>query len=419
MRIAIVLGEFPSASEVFILQQITGLIDLGCEIHVFAGTPAHAVPAHALYEQYALRARTTYRAATRSEMRARVRDLIERRVRHVTRARSHLASVPREAWRALTVSARWLSGSARDELWATYGVDLLRTGRFDAVHAHFGDVARLCVKACQTPPPTPLFATFHGYDANVVPRIHGLDVYRPLFAAAAGVTVNSEFLENRLLGLGCPKRKLHVLPLGVDLSKFECRARTRGSAERLRLLSVARLVPVKGLDSAIRAVAHLRGRGWDLEYRIAGDGELRPELEASIRELGVGDCVHLLGALAHERVRELYQTSHVFVLPSVRAARGDEETQGVVVQEAQATGMPVVVSDIGGIREGIVEGVSGVSYAAGDWRALARAIEDLAQRPQTWAQAARAGRALVERKYDLAVLNRRLLGLYRGVCESS
>ncbi|HEY6560051.1 MAG TPA: glycosyltransferase [Polyangiaceae bacterium] len=412
MRIAIVLGEFPSASEVFILQQITGLIDLGCDIHIFAGTPGQAVPSHALYEQYALRQRTTYRPATQQEMRERVWDSVQRRLRDLSLA-------PREAWRTLAVSARWLTGSARSELWTLYGVDLLRAGRFDAVHAHFGDVARLCLRACQTPPRTPLLATFHGYDANVVPRMHGLDIYRRLFAAGEAFTVNSEFLKQRLLGLGCPTHKIQLLPVGVDLSKFKCRVRTLGATERLRLLSVARLVPVKGLDSAIRAVAHLLDRGLNVEYRIVGDGELRAELQALITQLGVAERVHLLGAQSHEQVRELYHTSHVFVLPSVRAARGDEETQGVVVQEAQATGMPVVVSDTGGIREGIVEGVSGVSYAADDWKALAQAIGNVAEHPETWAEAARAGRALVERKYDLAALNRRLLALYRNVCDSA
>jgi colanic acid/amylovoran biosynthesis glycosyltransferase len=414
MRIAIVLGEFPSASEVFILQQITGLIELGCDIQIFAATPGQAVPSHALYEQYALRQRTTYRPATRLEMRERVWDSVQLRLRQLP-----LASSPREAWHALSVSARWLAGSARSELWTLYGVDLLRAGRFDAVHAHFGDVARLCIRACQTPPRTPLVATFHGYDANVVPRTHGLDIYRGLFAAGEAFTVNSEFLKQRLLGLGCPTNKIQVLPVGVDLSKLECRVRSLRATEPLRLLSVARLVPVKGLGSAIRAVAHLLDRGLNVEYRIVGDGELRNELQALIIQLGLAERVHLLGARSHEQVRELYHTSHVFVLPSVRAARGDEETQGVVVQEAQATGMPVVVSDIGGIREGVVEGVSGVSYAAGDWNALAQAIGKWAEHPETWAEAARSGRALVERKYDLAALNRRLLALYRSVCNSA
>src|SRR5690606_36737067 len=101
-----------------------------------------------------------------------------------------------------------------------------------------------------------------------------------------------------------------------------------------------------------------------------------------------------------------------FVLPSVRSKRGDEETQGLVVQEAQANGLPVVVSDVGGIREGIAENESGLVFRAGDVDHSAKVLRGLIQRKDQWPEMGRAGRRLVEERYASDVLVRRLLACY-------
>src|SRR5690606_1422353 len=148
----------------------------------------------------------------------------------------------------------------------------------------------------------------------------------------------------------------------------------------------------KGFDCSIRAVRRLLDAGLDLEYEIVGAGEERAALDSLIRELALSGRVRLLGAKRDHEVSQLYQRAHLFVLPSVRSPRGDEETQGLVVQEAQANGLPVVVSDVGGIREGIAENESGLVFRAGDVDHLAKVLRGLIQRKDQWPEMGRAGR---------------------------
>lgn len=404
MRIAFVAGRFPVLSEVFILQQVTGLLELGADVEIFANRPPPGEPIHDLYRDYGLASRTHYPSEAPAGRLRRWVDL-GRRAANVDRAR----------WPAL---ARTLFQSTSTRagipfLSMSRAVELLRRDRYDIVHAHFGDSGRICAALPKSE--ARLVTTFHGYDANVAPRLAGPHIYRDLFSRGDAFTVNSQFLRRRLVSLGCPDNRITILPMGVDLDKFACTPRRRRPGEPVDLLTVGRLVPAKGIAYAIRAVAELLARGVALRYRIVGDGEERVPLEALIRELGVGDRVTLEGPKPHEEVRALYHEAHVFVLPSVRTPRGDEETQGLVVQEAQAAGAPVIVTDIGGVAEGILPGESGLSCRAADTASLSGAIERILARSDDWPAMGLAGRRLVEQKYSLPSLNRALLDLYQSL----
>jgi len=87
----------------------------------------------------------------------------------------------------------------------------------------------------------------------------------------------------------------------------------------------------------------------------------------------------------------------------------------LVLMEAQAVGLPVVTTDVGGIREIVEDGVSGFVVPPGDPAALAAALGRLLDRPETWRAMGQAGRRLMEERYDVRVLNRRLVEIYRSL----
>lgn len=401
VRVAFVLSAFPVVSQLFIVEQIAGLLDLGVDVEIFAARPPPPAPTHDKIGRYGLLERTHYherpggiaawRKLARGAMQASP-DARERLRRMVSKSVS---------------SSRSLSPRP-----AIYGLELLERPAFEVVHVHFGPTARLLAPLRASGYAAPLVTTFHGFDANVEPRKQGTGMYRFLFRVGDLFTVNSRFLERRLVSLGCDPARIELLPMGVDLDELQFAERTLANGSPVKVLSVARLVEAKGIESAIRAVASLIQQGRNIEYRVVGDGELERPLSSLVSELGVGDRIQLVGAQPHQRVRELYRESHLFVLPSVRSARGDEETQGVVVQEAQASGMPVIVSDVGGIREGIAENRSGVVFPAGDAEALARAIDRLMSEPARWPTMGRVGRDLVQERYARSQHCRRLLDLY-------
>jgi colanic acid/amylovoran biosynthesis glycosyltransferase len=258
----------------------------------------------------------------------------------------------------------------------------------------------------------PFVVSFHGYDFSTVPRKEGADVYRKLFAAADAITVNSNYTSSRVESLGCPCEKLRLLPVGLDPAEFAFRPRSRVGGEPLRLLTVARLVEIKGHEFVIRALPFLRNLRIPVHYDIVGDGPLRKNLEKTASELGFVSSVRFHGSQSAEVTKALMAQAHVFVLASV-SVEGDREGQGLALQEAQACGLPVVAKRHGAFPEGVLDGESGFLVSERNSEALAERLQFLYSRPQQWAKMGEAGREFVVQKYDIHKLNRQLVDLYR------
>jgi colanic acid/amylovoran biosynthesis glycosyltransferase len=240
----------------------------------------------------------------------------------------------------------------------------------------------------------PMVVSFHGYDASRWPLQHGAPAYAPLFARAAGVTGNSQYMLGLLSSLGCPPDRLHLLRLGVWPERFPLHERRPRRDGRLRLLSVARLVEKKGLDDAIEALALLRAAGEDPHLEVVGEGPMRESLLERARRLGVADAVTLAGERDSDAVAARLRDADLFVLPSVTAADGDTEGTPVAIMEAMATGLAVVATRHAGIPEVVEDGVTGLLVPERDPRALAAAITSLARAP---ARRLAMGRAAADR----------------------
>ena len=147
-------------------------------------------------------------------------------------------------------------------------------------------------------------------------------------------------------------KRLHVVPNGVDLSRFAFRGRRARLNNRLDILMVSRLDVGKDHATLIRATAILRARGVDANLRLAGEGHLRSDLEALAMSEGVLENIHFLGPRGD--VPELLSAADVFAF-SVRA----EEGLGIALVEAMAVGTPIVATDVGACREVLANGECG------------------------------------------------------------
>jgi colanic acid/amylovoran biosynthesis glycosyltransferase len=197
-----------------------------------------------------------------------------------------------------------------------------------------------------------------------------------------------------------------------------CRERTLAPGGPVRLISVSRLVPIKGIRFAIAAVARLRDHGFPAEYRIIGAGPMRVELEQQVGELGLRSQVSFLGEADRNVVLREMLEAHALLLPSIEI-EGRAETQGLVLQEAQATGLPVIASNVGGIPEGIVDGETGYLTPPSDSEKLAETVVRLVSEANRWGDMGRAGRAFVESRYDNRALAARLDQIFRNVVRTS
>ena len=428
LRIAFFVGQFPVVSETFILRQITGLLDLGHNVDIFSDTrPEPGAPIHSEVAKHRLLERTTYvdmpPECAPWELPAwplageTWLPGAEEAIPNWKRLADALPALGRCLERAPALTEQALSeersGHRARSLSALYRLDRLSAlpGGYDVLHAHFGPVGE-SFRFTRELWRAPLVVSFHGFDFSTLPRKQGPRIYEKLFGTADLVTVNSEFTRSRVAGLGCPHAKLRKLPVGLDLEAFPFRARTRRAGEPVRVLTVARLVEIKGHEFVIRAVAKARHRHPELHYDIVGDGPLRKALEALIVKLKLSDVVTLHGALDSAFIQELMTRAHLAVQASVNV-EGDQEGQGLFLQEAQACGLPVLATKHGALAEGLVPEQSGFLVPERDVAALAARLEYLLEQPGLWPELGQRGREFVAKHYDIRRLNEQLVQLYR------
>jgi colanic acid/amylovoran biosynthesis glycosyltransferase len=298
-----------------------------------------------------------------------------------------------------------------------FAASALSEGRrdYDIIHCHFmhngilgaalRDIGAMHGK---------VLTSFHGYDVHKFPLEHGRGVCQHLFKNGDAFTANTTFTARKAADLGCPSHKIAILPEGLAVSHFPFRVR-QPSDNGIRLLTVGRLVEKKGYDISIRAFAQVAAGRTDLHYSIIGDGPLRPALQTLIDSLKVSDKVQLLGWRTQEQVRQIYDDSHLFMLASKTSADGDMEGQGLVLQEAQAMGLPVLSTLHNGIPDGVLDGQSGFLVPENEVTAMAERLAFAVEHPQKWPEWGTAGRRFVESRYDTVLLTKRLVEIYRGM----
>lgn len=407
MEIAYFVDTFPKLSETFILNQITGLIDRGHDIQIFAGESPDEEEVHPDVKKYDLLKKTTYFDVPKS--------MIDRILHLPTLFFSNIGKTYKEILGSLNIF-KYDDNSLSLRL--PYIASSIPKSKFDIIHAHFGPNG---VLASQLKDDGlidgKIITTFHGYDVNKLPKISDREIYQDLFDFGDAFTVNSNFTKDQVRKLGYDGDKIFKLPVGVDLDDFKFEERTLNKNEMVKILSVGRLVEKKGHEYGIKAISKLVKKGYDIKYYIIGEGELRNKLEVLISELELEDNVELMGSVSDETLHKFYGSSHIFLFPSVTASNGDKEGQGLVLQEAQAMGVPIVTTRHNGIPEGVIEDRSALLVPEKDPDGLARKLEYLIDNPQIWPRMGKAGRKFVEKRYDIDNLNDRLVKIYEAVLE--
>lgn len=203
-------------------------------------------------------------------------------------------------------------------------------------------------------------------------------------AGATFVSVCNKAGHDRLRALD-GGAKLHLIYHGVSRGLFvdEAREQTRdGMAEDdpVRIVTVARAVEKKGLRRLVDALAQLPA---DLSFKLDhyGGGELLGELKERARELKVADRVTWHGPRSHAEIIAALDQSDIFVLPAVVGNDGDRDGIPNAVLEAQARGLPVIVTRVGGLDEAVVDGETGIVIEPGEAAAIADALAALIRSP--------------------------------------
>jgi len=395
MRIAVVVSEFPSISESFILTQITGLIERGHNVEIFANRPKYVSKVHPEIEKYCLPGRTNYFKALPES--SRVMDVIRTFI-------SILFRKPGLFFEALRAAGK--TRGAVSPLILYKISPFFNKGLFDVILCHFGPNGNTGILLCRMGLKGKVVTFFHGYDMSNYLSKWGEDAYEYLFHRGDLFLPVSEIWKRELKELGCPEKKTVVHRMGIDVKKFGFRA--PGARKGIRLLTVARLVEKKGVRYGIEAVANLLHIYPELEYSVVGDGPLKQDLQALIGRLNCGGRIRLLGWKDQSEILQIMKDADILLAPSITDRNGAKEGIPVVLMEALALGVPVVSTFHSGIPELVIDGKCGFLVPEADPEALREKLEVLIHDPELMAEMGRNGREIIEQNYDIEKLNLKL-----------
>ena len=292
-------------------------------------------------------------------------------------------------------------------------------GGYDLIHAHDWLVA-FAARTLKHGLGIPLVATVHATEAGRNAGIHSPmqqyihSVEWLLAYDAWRVICCSQTMANEVTGsLRVPGDKVRVVPNGVDPARVACddspealrRYRRKWASDDERIvLFVGRLVREKGTEVLVDAIPAVIAARPEAKFVVAGGGEHRHLWERAAAR-GVGHKVVFAGFVPEEDLPRLYAAADVAVFPSLY------EPFGIVALEAMAAGVPVVTSDIGGLREVVRHGVTGLHTWANNPHSLAGGIVRVLSEPRLAKRLRRAGREEVRRRYDWAGIAERTLGV--------
>jgi teichuronic acid biosynthesis glycosyltransferase TuaC len=250
----------------------------------------------------------------------------------------------------------------------------------DIVHAHFAYPDGVAAWKLARRYHLPIIVTVHGSDINVLAK----DVGRrrlivQMLQDADGIVCVADDLVQKVTALGAPASRIHLIPNGVDISKFypgdKNVHRTHLGLGHFRklLLTVGNLVPIKGYDRLIHALVNTDP---DIGLVMAGEGHELERLERISRRLGLEKRIQFAGPVPHARLAAYYRAADFLVISS------HSEGWPTIILEALACGLPVLANRVGGIPEALSSPELGLLMENNNPLTIASAIASAYKR--TW-----------------------------------
>lgn len=355
LKILCILDTFPVLSQTFVLNQITGLIDRGHDVHIYANRKGNQTLAQSSVKEYNLVERTYY------------------------------SSMPENL-----------------------NVDLVLC-QFEQFFRLYKNLkSRYHIK-------TKKVITFIR-DIKVTTEITPQD--QELFQECDYLLPVCHYLKKILIQKGCEARKIIVQHSAIDCERFTSVTRPSPQQRPIHIVTTAALNEKKGLEYAIQAIALVRKKYPDITYTIVGEGHRRQALRELIISLHAQDIIHLVGQRTHTELAQILDTAHLFMLPSVISKSGYVEGIANALKEAMSMRIPTIATYHSGNAELITHGVSGLLVPERDVLALARSIEHLIEHPEIWPAMGKAAREKVEAEFETDRENDRLVQVFNTILGS-
>lgn len=409
MKVAILAESFPNISETFILNHIKGLIDKNLSVTIFTYNYKKDIKHHNIFIEY--------------DMGSLVKSM---------------PYYPKNKFCRLFISFYFLILISFFK--PTFIVSLIRlilktrsvlpifkaytyidNSKYDILHAHFGNHAKDFLDYKFIFDNTPLVTTFHGYDLDN-PRIRkNIFFYKDLILKSQFNICNSSYTNELLIKYGFNEKKISIIPVPLDIKKFSIEKSTNHESNKnsFKIITIGRLIEVKGIIYGIKAIQKLIKEGFSIKYYIIGDGMLFSELDNYIKSNDLHNNVFLMGKLTQEKIIEFAKNVDLFILTGIVSKEGREEAQGLVIQEAQCMNLPVIVSNIGGVKEGIIDKVTGFLTPPKDVNEIAKKISFFYNNRDQVLKFGENGRNFVKKNYSIEDYTHKMLDIYCGLIKNN
>jgi colanic acid/amylovoran biosynthesis glycosyltransferase len=385
MRVAYFINQYPKISHTFIRREIHALERQGVNVTRIAirGWDAEVLDEDDASEQR--KTRYVLRDGSIRLLIAAVNMALSRPVRFY-QALNLALRMSRSSDRPILVHLAYLAEACRIQPWLVHE-------RIEHLHAHFGTNSAEVAMLARILGGPPWSFTVHGPEEFDKPHFIGLPekIRRCAFVVAISSFGRSQLF--RLVGHGLWP-KIHVVHCGLERAFYQNAAGP--SSTTRNFVCVGRLCEQKGQLLLIDAARRLLERGEEFGLTFAGDGELRPDLQALIDQHELQNHIRITGWLSSEQVRTELLSARALVLPSFA------EGLPVVIMEAMALRRPIISTFVAGIPELIKQGQHGWLVPAGDVEALADAMQQcLATSPEAMEQMGETGYEVVRERHDI------------------
>ena len=287
----------------------------------------------------------------------------------------------------------------RNNFFIHYGLKrLLIKNKVDVVLANYGLTGAHFVPVCSSLK-IPLVVIFHGFDATKKQLLKKYKrPYQKMFSYAAAIIAVSNEMKNKLIEAGAPEEKITVIPYGINLAMFH--PSSEKSSTPL-FMAVGRFIAKKSPLTTIRAFHSVwRKHPGAKLVMIGGKNELYHSCMQLTHKLNLDNAVTFTGVLSPAAIAEWLRKAHVFLQHSVTAANGDMEGTPVGILEACASGLPVVSTLHGGIKDAVIHGKTGFLVPEHDEEGMARFMEYLIDNPSVAREMGNSAREHIEHNYD-------------------
>jgi len=298
-------------------------------------------------------------------------------------------------------------------------------GRFDIIHAHDWIVAfaaRVLKYGYNIPMVCTIHATEYGRNWGIyndtqkyISSIEWMLTYE-----AWKVIVNSGYMKTEVRNIfSLPEDKIRIVHNGVDIDKFKGLHKDFGfrrnyaSDNEKIVFFVGRLVHEKGVHVLMDAIPKILSYYNDVKFVIAGKGPQLDYLRMKTAEMGISQKVYFTGYISDEDLARLYKCCDIAVVPSLY------EPFGIVALEGIVAGVPVVVSDTGGLGEIVEHGRDGMKFYTGNSNSLADCILELLFNPDKVSEIVKNAYEKAARLYDRRIISMRTLEVYREILDEN